>query len=71
MAFSLNVNGQTVEVDVPRRHAAALGPARPAGLTGTKYGCGIAAVRRLHGARRRQRDALLPLPVEARRDARS
>ena len=29
-------------------------------LTGTKFGCGIGAVRRLHGARRRQAGALVP-----------
>ena len=29
------------------------------GLTGTKFGCGIAAMRRLHGASRRRGDALL------------
>ena len=41
MAFQLKVNGGTHSVDVIR-HAAAVGTARHLGLTGTKFGCGMA-----------------------------
>ena len=40
------------------------------GLTGTKFGCGMALVRRLHGAPGRRSDPLLRDAVSARRSAR-
>ena len=43
MAFSLNINDRTVEVDVPGDTPLLWVLRDTLGLTGTKFGCGIAA----------------------------
>ena len=43
MAFSLDINGRPVEVDVPADMPLLWVLRETVGLTGTKYGCGIAA----------------------------
>jgi isoquinoline 1-oxidoreductase subunit alpha len=43
MAFSLDINGQPIEVDVPADMPLLWVLRETVGLTGTKYGCGIAA----------------------------
>ena len=50
----LNINGKVVEIDAEPDTPLLWVIREQIGLTGTKYGCGIAAVRRLHGARRRR-----------------
>ena len=56
---ALSVNGTTHQVDVDPNTPLLWVLRETIGLTGTKYGCGIAAVRRLHRACRRRRDALV------------
>ena len=56
---ALNVNGTTHQVDVDPNTPLLWVLRETIGLTGTKYGCGIAAMWRLHGPCRRRRDALV------------
>ena len=60
MAFSLDINGRTVEVDVPADMPLLWVLRETLGLTGTKYRLRHRRLRRLHGACRRRADALLP-----------
>jgi len=59
MAYTLSINGaqQTVDVDGDTPLLWVLRDVLE--LTGTKFGCGITPVRRLHGPRRRQPDSIL------------
>ena len=53
----LTINGKTHTVDVPGDMPLLWVLRDVLGMTGTKFGCGIAAVRRLHGASRRPADS--------------
>ena len=55
----LTINGTSRDVDVDPDTPLLWVMREQVGLTGTKYGCGIAALRRLHRAHRRRRHALL------------
>ncbi len=57
--MKLRVNGQVHDVDVPGRHAAALGPARRARPDGHQVRLRHGAVRRLHRPRRRRARAVV------------
>ena len=59
MAYTLSINGaqQTVDVDGDTPLLWVLRDVLE--LTGTKFGCGITPVRRLHGPRRRQHGAVM------------
>ena len=53
MPYTLNVNGKPTTVDVPADMPLLWVLRDVLNLSGTKYGCGIGAVRRLHGAPQR------------------
>ncbi|MCK7579425.1 MAG: 2Fe-2S iron-sulfur cluster-binding protein [Chromatiales bacterium] len=57
--ISLIINGQARSLDVSPDTPLLWVLRDTLGLTGTKYGCGVGAVRRLHRARRRRAGALL------------
>ena len=54
MPITLTVNGQSRTLDIDPDTPLLWAIRETLGLTGTKFGCGIAAVRRVHGARQRQ-----------------
>ena len=56
---TIEVNGSSHQVDLEADTPLLWALRDAVGLTGTKFGCGIAAVRRLHGAYQRQGDALV------------
>ena len=56
MAISFKVNGKSTTVDVPADMPLLWVLRDVLDLKGTKFGCGIGAVRRVHGARERHRD---------------
>ena len=56
---TLNVNGKRRDFDAEPDTPLLWVLREQLGLTGTKYGCGVAAVRRLHRAHRRRADAQL------------
>jgi isoquinoline 1-oxidoreductase alpha subunit len=71
---ALTINGTDRHARRAGRHAPLWALRDVAGLTGTKFGCGQAAVRRLHRAPRRPGDPLLRdagRPRPARRSSRS
>ena len=55
MAISFKVNGKAATVDVPADMPLLWVLRDVLDLKGTKFGCGIGAVRRVHGAHRRRR----------------
>ena len=57
--ITLNVNGKTMKADAEADTPLLWVLRDELGLTGTKFGCGMAAVRRLHRAPRRQAGALV------------
>ena len=57
---SLRINGEVRDVDAPPDMPLLWVLRDILGMTGTKFGCGIAAMRRLHRARGWQPGALLP-----------
>ena len=57
--ITIEVNGTPQQIDIEPDTPLLWVLRDVIGLTGTKFGCGIAAMRRLHGAYRRQSDALL------------
>ena len=57
--ITIKVNGTSHQIDVERETPLLWVLREEIGLTGTKFGCGIAAVRRLHRARQRRGHALL------------
>ena len=65
MAIALVINGERHEVDVPPEMPLLWVIRDVVGLTGTKYGCGIAALWCLHRPYRRGGDPLLHDPPSA------
>ena len=61
--ITLLVNGQPHQVNAPRRHAVALGPAGYSGHDRHQIRLRHRAMRRLHRACGRRTGVLLPLPV--------
>ena len=59
MPITLTVNGQSRTLDIDPDTPLLWAIRETLGLTGTKFGCGIAAVRRVHGARQRQGRAVV------------
>jgi aerobic-type carbon monoxide dehydrogenase small subunit (CoxS/CutS family) len=55
----LSINGQTVDIDVEPDMPLLWAIRENIGLSGTKYGCGIRPMRRLHGSHRWRRGAIL------------
>ena len=62
----LNINGQDHNVDVDPDTPLLWALRDTLGLTGTKFGCGIAQCGALHRPYRRRRDALMLVPGERR-----
>ena len=62
----LNINGKVRDVKVEADTPLLWVIREQVGLTGTKYGCGVAAVRRLLGAHQRRSAALLLDPGRQR-----
>ena len=60
MPYTLKVNGRSTSVDVPADMPMLWVLRDVLSLKGTKYGCGIGSVRRLHHSYRRRSRALLP-----------
>ena len=60
MKATWTINGQRRAVDVPDDMPLLWVLRDVLDLKGTKFGCGVGAVRRLHGAPRRRAGALLP-----------
>ena len=59
MAIAIKINGSTHGVDVDGDTPLLWVLRDVLGMTGTKFGCGVGAVRRLHGAYRRRRNSFL------------
>ena len=62
----LNVNGKVLNHNADPRTPLLWVLREQLGLTGTKYGCGIAQCGRMHRPRRRRSHALLLVPGEWR-----
>ena len=60
MSIKLTVNGQSKTVDVPADTPLLWVLRDVLNMKGTKFGCGVGLVRRLHGPRERQGGSLLP-----------
>ncbi len=59
MPITLTVNGQSRTLDIDPDTPLLWAIRETLGLTGTKFGCGIAAVRGVHRARQRQGRAVV------------
>ena len=67
MAYRVDINGEVRELDVPGDMPLLWALRNELGMVGTKFGCGIGAVRRLHRPRRRRRGALVLDPGQRAR----